>query len=84
MAFKSKNREKDVKSSVKIKEFARFLLLAVTLVLMVPSIVPAANAQVSCTEEDTLKADVVALDQVFFYNRLGAWNPAGMMYGPRA
>ena len=28
----------------------------------------------------TVKADVVALDQVIIYNRLGAINPAGMMY----
>ena len=28
----------------------------------------------------TVKAEVVALDQVLIYNRLGAINPAGMMY----
>jgi hypothetical protein len=28
-------------------------------------------------------ANVVALDQVFFYNRLGAFNPAGMIYALR-
>ena len=28
----------------------------------------------------TVKAEVVALDQVIIYNRLGAINPAGMMY----
>ena len=27
-----------------------------------------------------INADVVALDQVFYYNRLGAMNPAGMIY----
>lgn len=31
----------------------------------------------------TLTADVVALDQSFFYNRLGAVNPAGMIYALR-
>jgi len=31
----------------------------------------------------TLSADVVALDQPFFYNRLGADNPGGMMYALR-
>jgi hypothetical protein len=36
---------------------------------------------VGCTR--TVTADVVALDQVFFYNRLGAFNPAGMMYALR-
>src|SRR5215472_1162987 len=30
-----------------------------------------------------LTANVVALDQVFFYNRLGAENPAGMIYALR-
>ena len=30
-----------------------------------------------------LTANVVALDQVFFYNRLGAVNPAGMVYALR-
>ncbi|MDQ3803543.1 MAG: LpqB family beta-propeller domain-containing protein [Acidobacteriota bacterium] len=31
----------------------------------------------------TVVADVVAFDQVFFYNRLGALNPAGMIYALR-
>jgi manganese oxidase len=31
----------------------------------------------------TIKADVVALDQPFHYNRLGATNPAGMIYALR-
>ena len=31
----------------------------------------------------TMRADVVALDQAFFYNRLGAVNPAGMIYALR-
>jgi hypothetical protein len=33
--------------------------------------------------ERTIKADVVALDQVITYNRLGAVNPAGMIYALR-
>src|SRR4051812_34074875 len=33
--------------------------------------------------ERTVKADVVAFDQVFFYNRLGAVNPSGMIYALR-
>ncbi len=32
----------------------------------------------------TIKADVVAFDQPFFYNRLGAVNPAGMIYALRS
>jgi len=31
----------------------------------------------------TVKADVVALDQALIYNRLGAINPAGMIYALR-
>jgi hypothetical protein len=33
--------------------------------------------------ERIVKAEVVAFDQVFFYNRLGAVNPAGMIYALR-
>jgi len=32
------------------------------------------------SEGETIVANVVALDQVFFYNRLGALNPAGMIF----
>lgn len=32
-------------------------------------------AQAAC-----VTADVVAIDQAFYYNRLGAMNPSGMMY----
>jgi hypothetical protein len=41
---------------------------------------PAAHA-VTCAR--TITADVVALDQVFFWNRLGALQPHGMMYALR-
>ncbi len=41
---------------------------------------PSATAQV-CRE--TFTADVVALDQPFFYNRLGAYNANGMIYALR-
>jgi hypothetical protein len=34
-------------------------------------------------EARTLTADVVALDQVYFYNRFGSYNPAGMIYALR-
>jgi len=33
--------------------------------------------------ERTIKADVVAFDQPFFYNRLGAVNPSAMLYALR-
>src|SRR3569832_1525404 len=44
--------------------------------------VSSAHAQTSppTTCERTVKADVVALDQALIYNRLGAINPAGMIY----
>ena len=41
--------------------------------------VSGAQAQTT-TCERTVKADVVALDQALIYNRLGAINPAGMIY----
>ncbi|MFY0584010.1 hypothetical protein ACN28S_65570 [Cystobacter fuscus] len=39
---------------------------------------PAVGTRVSCAR--TLTANVVALDQVYTYNRFGAYNPSGMMY----
>ncbi|HEV2704918.1 MAG TPA: hypothetical protein VGV59_03280 [Pyrinomonadaceae bacterium] len=43
-----------------------------------PSPTPTSTSTADC--ERTVKADVVALDQVIVYNRLGAINPSGMMY----
>ncbi len=43
----------------------------------------AASAAQAAVCERQIEADVVALDQVFFYNRLGAVNPAGMIYALR-
>ncbi|HEX6863803.1 MAG TPA: hypothetical protein VF414_13340, partial [Thermoanaerobaculia bacterium] len=37
----------------------------------------------SCSPGNTITADVVALDQVFFWNRLGAVQPQGMMFALR-
>jgi manganese oxidase len=45
-----------------------------------PSI-PKPTASNECTR--TVKADVVALDQLYYYNRLGAFNPAGLVYALR-
>ena len=53
------------------------LLLALAAVLTGPG---GAEAQ-TCAR--TLTADVVALDQVFFWNRLGAVQPQGMVYALR-
>lgn len=36
-----------------------------------------------CAPRNTIKAAVVALEQVYFYNRFGAFNPAGMIYALR-
>ncbi|MEO8324486.1 MAG: hypothetical protein ABI618_01460, partial [Nitrospirota bacterium] len=36
-----------------------------------------------CTASNTVTAKVVALEQVYFYNRFGAFNPEGMMYALR-
>src|SRR4029079_8864988 len=51
-------------------------LLAVSLLLL-----PGIAAAQTCNR--TITADVVALDQVFFWNRLGALQPQGMMYALR-
>lgn len=42
----------------------------------------ASPARAQC--ERTISADVVAFDQPYFYNRLGALNPAGMIYALRS
>ena len=51
---------------------------SLALVLAFAAAVPASAQFLTCTR--TIKADVVALDQVFFWNRLGAVQPQGMMY----
>ncbi|MEA2602502.1 MAG: manganese oxidase [Acidobacteriota bacterium] len=57
------------------------LLLILTSFLF-PLLMPGAvRAQTTCAR--TLHADVVAFDQVFFWNRLGAVQPQGMMYALR-
>ncbi|HVR96277.1 MAG TPA: hypothetical protein VMW27_06670 [Thermoanaerobaculia bacterium] len=53
------------------------LIAAAALLLSVPGV---SRAQ-SCTR--TLVADVVAFDQVWFWNRLGAAQPQGMMFALR-
>jgi hypothetical protein len=46
-----------------------------------PVAAPVPQATPSCVR--TITADVVAFDQVYTYNRFGAFNPAGMMYALR-
>ena len=36
-----------------------------------------------CSPENTVTARVVALEQVYFYNRFGSFNPSGLMYALR-
>ena len=45
---------------------------------VMPEALPAPTPTPVC--ERTIKADVVALDQVIMYNRLGTVNPSGMIY----
>ena len=58
------------------------LFLSCSTALIVLVAMSSAHAQapppVNC--DRTVKAEVVALDQVLVYNRLGAINPAGMIY----
>ncbi|HVF57402.1 MAG TPA: hypothetical protein VM934_14710 [Pyrinomonadaceae bacterium] len=48
-----------------------------------PEPMPPQPATIEYACERIIKADVVALDQVITYNRLGAVNPAGMMFALR-
>lgn len=41
------------------------------------------SSKPECTATNTVKAEVVALEQVYFYNRFGAFNPNGMIYALR-
>ena len=54
------------------------LCAAAALVLIATSGASAQTPPTTC--ERTVKAEVVALDQALIYNRLGAINPAGMIY----
>src|SRR6185503_9825772 len=69
---------KSEKTLQKCVSFAALLLITLCAgILKAQEIVPTPNC------ERTIKADVVAFDQPFFYNRLGAVNPAGMIYALR-
>ena len=60
----------------------KHLLLCVVAALMLLAIPYTSRAQTpSCNR--TISADVVALDQVFFWNRLGAVEPQGMIFALR-
>jgi manganese oxidase len=64
-------------STNKYRTFVTLLVTAFALLLLSEN----AKAQATCGR--TIQANVVAFDQVFFYNRLGAVNPAGMIYALR-
>ena len=55
--------------------------IVITMVLVYFGIAKSQEIIPDC--ERIIKADVVAFDQPFFYNRLGAVNPAGMIYSLR-
>lgn len=63
-------------SKLPMRGFSAGLVVVALALLSVPFFSSGAEAQ--C--RNTVRAEVVALDQVLFYNRLGAWNPAGMIY----
>lgn len=69
--MKNKNIDRKAKSMMTV-----FLILG-----MIPLMTIEVNAIGTC--ERTITADVVALDQPYFYNRLGAMNPAGMIFALR-
>ncbi|HWM91603.1 MAG TPA: copper oxidase [Thermoanaerobaculia bacterium] len=56
-------------------------LLSILALLALPSLTTAQTVPDGCAR--LIKADVVALDQVFFWNRLGAVQPQGMMFALR-
>ena len=59
-------------------QLRRLTIWCVNLPLLALALAYAGSAQANCN--NTVSADVVALDQVFYYNRLGAMNPSGMIY----
>ncbi|HEV7474342.1 MAG TPA: hypothetical protein VGN90_09845 [Pyrinomonadaceae bacterium] len=58
---------------------SQFVLTPLVLLVMAVAVAAQAPAPTPVCER-TIKADVVALDQVIMYNRLGTVNPAGMIY----
>lgn len=66
----------DIKTGIRFGKITFINLCLFSLTLGSANWVQAAD--VSCT--NTVTANVVAIDQVFYYNRLGAANPSGMIY----
>lgn len=63
---------KDLARKASVVSFALGLIMALSAMLL------GSSAQAGC--ERTIRAEVVALDQPFFWNRLGAYQPQGMIY----
>jgi len=79
-----------MRARVKFAQSCNTIAFAVMAGILVLFFAEAVNAQTEGEEivptpacERTIKANVVAFDQPFFYNRLGAVNPAGMIYALR-
>ena len=67
----------------KTKRLPKLISCSFTLVSTVCNCVATTISAQTPTCNRTIKADVVAFDQVYTYNRFGAFNPAGMMYALR-
>ena len=67
---------KALSTSLRVRLHRPFFLILLSFTLP-----QAVQAQANCAR--TITADVVAFDQVFFWNRLGAFQPQGMMYALR-
>jgi hypothetical protein len=61
----------------------RGAVLSLLLAAVLTVAAPAGLAAQQCTSDNTVTADVVALDQPIVYNRYGAFDPAGMIYALR-
>src|SRR5688500_6281026 len=84
----------NMKSHMNVQRWARSVPFGGVLLTVMLACAGLVQAQEPIQEEETeiitapscartIKADVVAFDQPFFYNRLGAVNPAGMIYALR-
>ncbi len=73
------------RTSVMLRQLISFFLCFIVAGLMFFSspMIVMADAAPSCTDTNTVIADVVAMDQPLVYNRLGAINPTGMIFSLR-
>lgn len=74
------------------REPSRTVLVAKTVMILSMSLwlwgcakpkLPQSQLVIKPACERTITADMVALDQVYYYNRFGSFNPAGIMYALR-